>query len=82
VRTLALTNVVLAGLARVALADGWASDGCREGDTGCQTDDYGMTSCKCDSSDASGSRHAASVGTTLGLLGFVVYRLRRPRRKR
>lgn len=83
---LALTLALVAGSARAALADGWGADGCRDESSdnyvGC-TSDGNTSSCQCDSSESTGSsRRAASIGTSLGLLSFVTYRLRRRRTRR
>jgi hypothetical protein len=79
-----LVTVVTLSLATpaVAYADGWWEGACNsdglEGDGGC-TNPNNTSGCTCETK--SSARHAASVGTTLAMLGFVAYRIGRKRRR-
>jgi hypothetical protein len=82
---LAIALACLAAASRTANADGWGttSGGCfgESDSTGCGLAEGAVLDCQCDSR-AAASRQAASVGTSLGLVSLVAYRLRRRRRSR
>ena len=80
-KTLALTIALLA-VPRIARADGWGA-GCDEQHTGedsggCTADTDGdpEVECSCTTSDP------ISIGTTLGIVGLVAWRIGRKRRPR
>lgn len=82
-KALLLAAVMLVAAPRLARADGWweACDSDNNGQNdcgGCDSDGNPMngTQCKCSSSDP------AAVGTSLGLMGLVAWRIGRKRRPR
>ena len=79
-KALALALALIA-VPRIAHADGWASEGCREsgGDSGgcsCDSDSDPYSDCNCSTSDP------ISIGTSLGIVGIVAWRIGRKRRSR
>ena len=78
-RALVLALPLLGAAPHIAHADGWAAEGCREdsgGDSGgcsCDSDNDPMAECSCTTSDP------VSIGTTLGIVGLVAWRIGRER---